>query len=56
MGYDDLSLSLFQVDCDGSSCGSGNVGRHFHPRQDGGVPLARCVVRDGKRVGYEAMR
>lgn len=47
-----FSLSAFEVDCDGSACGSGNCGRHVHPPQDGCPALARVTVREGQRDGY----
>jgi hypothetical protein len=49
-------LSWFEVDCDGSACGSGNVQLHVHPVQrplfigpDLGV---RVTVRNGERTAY----
>lgn len=53
MNLDQFPLSMFEVDCDGSACGSGpGVGRHVHPEQHGSNPLARVVVRKGRRVSY----
>jgi len=52
MDLEDFPLSMFEVDCDGSACGSGNVQRHVHPEQHGGQGLARVTVRNGRRVGY----
>lgn len=53
MNWDDMPLSMFEVDCDGTACGSGkSVGLHDHPRQDGGVAVGRVVFRDGRRVRY----
>lgn len=53
MDLDQFPLSMFEVDCDGSVCGSGgDVGRHVHPRQDDGKPLARVRVVNGERVEY----
>ena len=53
MNLDEFPLGMFEVDCDGSACGSGpECGRHIHPEQHGSRPLARVVVRDGRRVSY----
>jgi hypothetical protein len=52
VNFDDLPLSAFEVDCDGSACGSGDVGRHIHPPQDDRPAIARVNVRNGQRVGY----
>lgn len=55
MDLDQFPLSAFEVDCDGSACGSGrNVGRHVHPPQGlgGEGAVGRVVVRDNKRVSY----
>jgi hypothetical protein len=49
----DPPLSACIVDCDGSACGSGNVGQHVHPVQDGRPPVARATVRNGQ-VAYAA--
>lgn len=55
MNPDDFPLSVFEVDCDGSACGSGrDAGRHVHPRQDGRPAIGRVVVRDNRRVSYGA--
>jgi hypothetical protein len=48
-------LSWCVVDCDGSACGSPNVGAHTHPVQTHDVPyalrslipVARATVRNG---------
>ncbi|GAB6901908.1 hypothetical protein JCM9957A_49980 [Kineosporia succinea] len=56
MDYADISLSYFEVDCDGSACGSGNVGEHLHPAQFGAPPIARVIFRKGERVRYEGAR
>ena len=53
MNLDDMPLSVFEVDCDGSACGSGNTGRHVHPPQGTGPAVCRVVVRDHKRIRYE---
>ena len=52
MNLDDFPLSAFEVDCDGSACGSGNVGRHIHAPQDGRPAIARVRVRNGQREEY----
>lgn len=53
MNLDEFPLSMFEVDCDGSACGSGTaVGRHVHPRQDGGEPICRVRVVNGERIEY----
>ncbi len=49
MNLDDFPLSMFEVECDGSACGSGDVGWHVHRRQDGGEPIRRVRVTDGTR-------
>lgn len=49
MNYDDIPLSMFEVECDGSACASGPVGWHIHPRQDGGKPIGRVRVTSGQR-------
>jgi hypothetical protein len=50
---DNFSLSLFEVDCDGSACGSGRLaGRHVHPPQHGNPAFGRVIVRDHQRVSY----
>ena len=54
MDFDQFPLSFFEVDCDGSACGSSGAGPHVHPPQDGLAALSRVVVRDGERVGYRA--
>jgi hypothetical protein len=49
-------LSWFEVNCDGSACGSGNVQVHVHPVQRHLFPGAgtgtRVTVRNGHRVSY----
>lgn len=53
MNLDDFPLSAFEVDCDGSACGSGRtVGQHVHPPQDGRPTVGRVMVREHERVGY----
>ena len=53
MNPDNFPLSAFEVDCDGSACGSGrDVGRHIHPPQDGNAALGRVIVRDHQRIIY----
>jgi hypothetical protein len=53
VNLDDFPLGLFEVDCDGSACGSGDaVGLHVHAPQHGGSAVCRVVVRDGRRVSY----
>jgi hypothetical protein len=53
MNPDDFPLSGFEVDCDGSACGSGrDVGWHVHPPQDGLPAFGRVAVRDHRRVSY----
>lgn len=51
MNLDDFPLSAFEVDCDGSGCGS-DCGPHIHPPQDFGPPVAQVKFRKGKRVSY----
>lgn len=51
MNPDDIPLSFFEVDCDGSACGS-EADPHVHPAQHAHFPLGRVKVRNGKRVGY----
>ena len=53
MNPDDFPLSVFEVDCDGSACGSRPAGLHVHPPQTGLPATARVVVREWKRVRYE---
>lgn len=53
MNPDDFPLSMFEVDCDGSACGSGpSAGRHIHPPQNGRPAFGRVTVRDHRRTGY----
>lgn len=50
MDLDQFPLSMFEVDCDGSACGSGPAyGRHVHPEQHGREAPARVRVTNGKR-------
>ena len=57
MNLDDLPLSMFEVDCDGSACGSGrDAGQHVHPPQLYGPAIARVVVRDHERISYSEVR
>ena len=54
MNLDDMPLSAFEVDCDGSACGSGrHAGQHVHPPQGGAPAVARVVVRNHDRIRYE---
>jgi hypothetical protein len=53
MDPDQFPLSVFEVDCDGSACGSGPAaGPHVHPPQYSGRAWARVVVRNHVRVSY----
>ena len=52
MDFDQFSLSMFEVACDGSACGSGARVEHVHPPQFGGEPIARVYVVDGRRIRY----
>lgn len=52
MNLDDFPLGAFEVECDGSACGSGNAGHHVHPPQQGAPAIARVKVRNGSRAGY----
>jgi hypothetical protein len=52
MDFDQFPLGMFEVDCDGSACTSGDVGLHIHPPQDGRPAIARVAVRAYCRVGY----
>jgi hypothetical protein len=52
VNWDYFPLSMFEVDCDGSACGSGNVQAHVHPPQSGYGAMARVTVRRGRRAGY----
>jgi hypothetical protein len=53
MNLDDFPLSAFEVDCDGSACGSGPcAGLHVHPPQDADRAIGRVTVREGRRAGY----
>lgn len=56
MDMSEWPLSWFEVNCDGSACGSGNTPLHVHPVQrrlflgpDLGV---RVTVRNGQRTAY----
>jgi hypothetical protein len=54
MNLDRFPLSMFEVDCDGSACGSGrHAGVHVHRPQWTAPALCRVVVRAGRRVRYE---
>jgi hypothetical protein len=53
---DDIPLSYFEVECDGSACGSGPVGWHVHPEQHGRKPLGRVRVSDGTRTYLSEVR
>ena len=53
MDPDQFPLGSFEVDCDGSACGSGrDAGRHIHPPQDGRSAFGRVVVRNHERISY----
>jgi hypothetical protein len=53
MDLNQFPLSAFEVDCDGSACGSGHAaGLHVHPPQDGVPAIARVVVRENTRLCY----
>jgi hypothetical protein len=53
MELDQFPLAMFEVDCDGSACGSNrSYGRHIHPPQDGGTPLCRVRIVEGERAEY----
>jgi hypothetical protein len=60
MDMSDWPLSWFEVNCDGSACGSGNVPLHVHPPQRalflGTAAVARVTVRNGQRTAYSAAR
>jgi len=49
-------LSWFEVNCDGSACGSGNVPVHVHPVQrhlfTGPAIGVQVTVRNGQRTSY----
>lgn len=51
MNLDDLPLGMFEVDCDGSACGS-RAALHVHAPQYGMRAVARVTVRAGARTGY----
>lgn len=48
MDLDQFPLSMFEVECDGSACGSG-TGWHTHPQQYRGEPICRVRVTNGQR-------
>lgn len=52
MDFGQFPLGAFEVDCDGSACGSATTGRHIHPPQSILPAAARVVVRNGQRMGY----
>jgi len=59
VNWDRFPLGMFEVDCDGSACGSGNTGLHVHPPQSGlfchhlsRPAIARVTVRKNRRTGY----
>lgn len=52
MNLDQFPLDMFEVDCDGSACGS-DTGLHVHGPQFTGPAICRVVVREGRRVRYE---
>jgi hypothetical protein len=52
MDHSQIPLSMFEVDCDGSACGS-PLSAHVHAPQGGSLAVARVVVRGGKRIRYE---
>ncbi|MET8985876.1 hypothetical protein ABZW49_10545 [Nonomuraea wenchangensis] len=45
-----IPLAYFEVECDGSACGSGPVGWHTHPEQHGREPIGRVRVTQGQRT------
>jgi hypothetical protein len=50
MDLDQFPLDMFEVECDGSACGSGTRdGWHIHHRQDGGEPIGRVRVMNHER-------
>ena len=51
MDLDQFPLSSFEVDCDGSACGS-PLTAHVHPPQGSRPAVARVVVRGGTRIRY----
>jgi hypothetical protein len=53
---DDIPLSYFEVECDGSACGSGPVGWHAHAEQHGQEPLGRVRVSNGVRTYLPEVR
>jgi hypothetical protein len=56
MDLDQFPLSSFEVDCDGSACGSGPAaGLHVHGPQFTGPAICRVVVRENRRVRYEPL-
>ena len=52
MPLDSFPLSAFEVDCDGSACGSGAVPLHIHPPQWVAPAMARVRVRCSQRDQY----
>jgi hypothetical protein len=53
MDPDQFPLSIYEVDCDGSACGSGRAaGPHVHPPQYTWPAWGRVVVRSNVRVSY----
>ena len=47
MDLDQFELGLFEVDCDGSACGSPrSLGRHIHPQQYGEEPICRVRITE----------
>ncbi|MER7361893.1 hypothetical protein [Nonomuraea wenchangensis] len=51
-----IPLSYFEVECDGSACGTGPVGWHVHPEQHGREPLGRVRVTEGRRTYLSEVR
>lgn len=56
MNPDLIPLGYFEVECDESACGSGNVGWHTHPEQHGREPLGRVRVTNGERAYLTEVR
>jgi hypothetical protein len=52
MNPDQFPLSMFEVDCDGSACGSSGACPHIHPPQDSLPAIGRVTVRNRKRIRY----
>jgi hypothetical protein len=52
MDFDNFPLGMFEVDCDGSACGSHPGYRYVHPCQTGDEPICRVRIENGRRVEY----